>query len=160
MRAAWVTDIHVNFLDASGITAFCRSILAGNPDLVLVGGDIAEAETVEASLRTILGVVQKPVYFVLGNHDFYGGSIGAVRAAMARLCREETRLLYLPHCGVVKLTPTTGLLGHDGWGDARLGNYDASTVRLSDHVLIDELTGLDRPELRRRLMRLGDDAAD
>lgn len=160
MRAVWVTDIHLNFLDARGVADFCGSIRGCDPDVVLVGGDIAEAGTVEGSLRTILGAVQKPVYFVLGNHDFYGSSIAAVRAAMARLCRSETRLLYLSQAGVVKLTPRTGLIGHDGWGDGRLGHYDASTVRVSDHLLIEDLTGLDRAELRRRLMRLGDEAAD
>lgn len=160
MRLAWVTDIHLNFLDDAGMAAFCASLAAADPDALLVGGDIAEADSLEAALRRLLRAVEKPVYFVLGNHDFYGSSISAVRAAMTRLCRSETRLTYLSQAGVVKLTPRTALLGHDGWGDGRLGDYAASTVRMSDHHLIEELTGLDRAELQQRLMRLGDEAAD
>nr|MBI3613751.1 metallophosphoesterase [Nitrospirota bacterium] len=160
MRAAWVTDIHLNFLNAAQVQAFCEALHAGNPDVVLVGGDIAEADTVEWYLKTLAADIQRPIYFVLGNHDFYQGSIPAVRSAMRGLCRAESRLTYLSHVGCVPLTEDTGLVGHDGWGDGRLGDYASSTVRLNDHRLIRELSGLDRSELLARLKRLGDEAAD
>ncbi|MFM8551684.1 MAG: metallophosphoesterase family protein [Nitrospiraceae bacterium] len=160
MRAAWVTDIHLNFLDAAEVRAFCAALRAESPDLVLVGGDIAEADTVERYLKTLADVVLRPIYFVLGNHDFYQGSIPSVRAAMERLCRAENRLTYLSQAGCVTLTQTTGLVGHDGWGDGRLGGYATSTVRLNDHLLIQELRGLDRDELLVRLKRLGDESAE
>ncbi|MBM4134562.1 MAG: metallophosphoesterase [Nitrospira sp.] len=160
MRAAWITDIHLNFLNAEQVLAFCAALRAENPDLVLLGGDIAEADTVEWYLKTLTADIRLPMYFVLGNHDFYQGSIPTVRKVMDDLCRNESRLTYLSRIGCVKLTDTTGLVGHDGWGDGRLGDYAGSTVRLNDHRLIRELTGLDRDELLLRLNRLGDDAAD
>ena len=46
MQAAWITDIHLNFLDAAQVQAFCVALCAENPDIVLVGGDIAEARVV------------------------------------------------------------------------------------------------------------------
>lgn len=160
MRAAWVTDIHLNFLDSRQVQVFCATLRAENPDIVLIGGDIAEADTVEWYLKTMADQLQRPIYFVLGNHDFYQGSIPMVRAAMAGLCRADGRLTYLSQAGCVTLTQTTGLVGHDGWGDGRWGDYAGSTVRLNDHRLIRELSGLDRDELLTRLKRLGDEAAD
>lgn len=160
MRLAWVTDIHLNFLGAAQVQAFCAALRERQPDAVLVGGDIAEADTVEWYLKILAADVQRPIYFVLGNHDFYQGSIPAVRKVMDGLCRAESRLTYLTQAGCIALTPTTGLVGHDGWGDGQWGDYANSTVRLNDHRLIRELTGLDRGELRTRLKRLGDEAAE
>jgi hypothetical protein len=47
--------------------------------------------------------------------------------------------VYLTACGVAELTPSTALVGHDGWGDGRLNNLDDSAVVLSDFKVIGEL---------------------
>jgi hypothetical protein len=65
----------------------------------------------------------------------------------------------------MELSPTTALVGHDGWADGRLGDLDHSEVILNDFLLIDELRcwrdthTLDMPALRRVLEALGDEAA-
>ncbi|WP_447975459.1 metallophosphoesterase [Nitrospira sp. Kam-Ns4a] len=159
MRLAWVTDIHLNFLKPHEHRRFLDALAATDAAALLVGGDIGEADSVGTYLAEMAVVFQRPVYFVLGNHDFYGGSIAAVRRAMTELCRREPWLQYLPESGVVELTPTTGLVGHDGWGDGRNGNYATTPVALNDHRLIAELTAVSRPVLLERLRRLGDEAA-
>lgn len=60
---------------------------------------------------------------------------------------------------MVELTPEVGLVGHGGWGDARLGSFYSSTVQLNDFKLIAELKGKRGDELLRRLMELGNEAA-
>lgn len=100
-----------------------------------------------------------PVYFVLGNHDFYRGGIVRVRAEVRALCNRSTRLHWLPGSGVVALTPETALVGHDGWADGRFGDYERSGVLLNDYRLIEELSGLDTRDRLRRLNALGDEAA-
>jgi hypothetical protein len=66
---------------------------------------------------------------------------------------------------MVELTPTTALVGHDGWADARLGDFDGSDVILNDFLLIDELRHWrdhytpEKPALRLALQALGDEAA-
>ncbi len=159
MRLTWVTDIHLDFLDDQDLRTFLHSLRADVTDGLLVGGDIAEAPSLDARLCDLAGAFDRPMYFVLGNHDFYRGSIPDVRARMDALCTRRPALVYLSHAGVISLTQTTALIGHDGWGDARYGDYHGSTVRLNDHLLIKELTGLDRVALQRALQRLGDDAA-
>ena len=57
------------------------------------------------------------------------------------------------------LTDAACLVGHDTWGDGRLGNAAGSPVILNDFLLIQELASLDRPALLGRLNALGDEAA-
>jgi 3',5'-cyclic AMP phosphodiesterase CpdA len=158
MRLAWVTDIHLDFLSAIQTDRFFAQIAETGADGVVVGGDIALAASVEPLLRRMGRVVGKPVWFVLGNHDFYGGSIAAVRETAAALSREGS-VVWLGGADVVELSPRAALVGHDGWGDARLGNAAGTPVLLNDFVLIAELAGADRADLTARLRRLGDEAA-
>lgn len=159
IRAAWVTDIHLNFLDGPGVARFLAALEAERPDVLLVGGDIGEADSVAGYLRTMADRLNRPIHFVLGNHDFYRGAIPPVRARVSALCRLTPHLTYLSRDGVVELTPGTGLVGHDGWGDARHGDFFGTFVELNDHRLIGGLTGLDKARLRDELHRLGDEAA-
>ena len=46
-----------------------------------------------------------PVYFVLGNHDFYRGSIASTRRVVGFVVSDTPGLVYLSHAGVVELTP-------------------------------------------------------
>jgi 3',5'-cyclic AMP phosphodiesterase CpdA len=159
MKLAWLTDIHLNFLSPPDVGAFLRGVAEVPADAVLLGGDIGEADDVARHLDALDTTLQRPVYFVLGNHDFYRGSIAAVRAKVSALCSACPNLHWLPEAGVVPLTGETGLVGHDGWADGRLGNYWGSDVELSDWGLIADLAGLDRRDRLAILHQLGDEAA-
>jgi predicted MPP superfamily phosphohydrolase len=159
MRAAWLTDIHLNFLTADARQTYYRSVGAQAPDVVLLTGDISEAPFLHEHLAELADALRCPVYFVLGNHDFYGDSIAAVRARLSPFCATHPSLSYLNACGVVPLTPNTALLGHDGWGDARLGDYWHSPIRLNDDRCIHDLVGLDAHARLATLHRLGEEAA-
>ncbi|MHB1038575.1 MAG: metallophosphoesterase family protein [Pirellulales bacterium] len=158
-RVVWLTDIHLNFLHASQSRAFVGQVRESQPDVVLLGGDIAESQNVESYLRQIWATVQCPVYFVLGNHDYYYSSIGRVREGVEELCRQTPGLTWLARAGVVELAAGVGLVGHDGWGDARLGDFFASPVVLNDYVLIEDLAQIGKERRRVALESLGDEAA-
>lgn len=159
MRAVWATDIHLNFLNSKERETFFSSILEQNPDALFITGDIAEAPTLEPLLMEMSQSIQIPLYFVLGNHDFYYSSIPQVRISLQKFCDAHQNLTYLSGNGIVQLTKKTALMGHDGWGDGRLGNYAQSPVRLSDNVLIQELEGLDYEKMIQKLRQFGDEAA-
>src|SRR5690349_2418414 len=108
-RLAWATDIHLNFAEEEAIGRFLDELAGAAPDALALAGDIAEAEGLEGHLRRIGAAVSCPVYFVLGNHDYYGGSIAAVRAAMVELSARSDRLRWLPAVGPVMLTGRTAL---------------------------------------------------
>ena len=158
---AWAVDIHLNFLNSNKIQNFLNKIAGNAPDALLIGGDIGEAPSITEYLQIIEAEIQCPIYFVLGNHDFYYGSIDEVRQQIKKLVLKSDRLHWLPISGIVGLTDKTCLIGHDSWADGRLGNYEQSTVVLNDYRLISELSGLDRTaELLPALNKLGDEAAD
>lgn len=159
MHLAWATDIHLNFLPQERVDRFARRLAHCGGDAVVISGDIAEADSFEAGLRHLVASFGRPIYFVLGNHDFYRGSIAEVRAAAAELSQRSEWLRWLPTAGVIELTPRTALVGHDGWADGRLGDYARSTVLLNDYVLIRELAGLDPDQRLVRLQTLADEAA-
>ncbi|MDX1982778.1 MAG: metallophosphoesterase, partial [Bryobacteraceae bacterium] len=158
VRLAWLTDLHLDFLTPAEQVNFHARVRAAGADALLVGGDISHALRVTRDLMRLQQAVEKPVYFVLGNHDYYGGSIAKVRAAVSRLCSEHQELRWLPELGVVALSASTALIGHDGWGDARIGAVDHAVV-LNDEYHIDELKVADRFLLQTKLRALGEQAA-
>ena len=165
-RLAWISDAHLNFLEAAGRREFYAALVAAEPDAVLLGGDMAESPVVCHHLSEMAQAVGRPVYFVLGNHDFYRGSIAQTRRLVAQLADESPLLTYLSRSGVVEIGPGTALVGHDGWADGREGDFEHSDVILNDYLLIEELArfygghDLDRPALGSQLAALGDEAAE
>jgi Icc-related predicted phosphoesterase len=159
MKIAWITDIHLNFVDEDRIETFCQTILSTDPAALLVGGDIGEAPTVQMYLKLLEDRLQRPIYFVFGNHDFYQSTIAEARNQALALTRSSQWLRWLPAVDVVALSSRTALVGHDGWSDGRLGDFFGSPVRLNDYKFIDELRGLDKDELHHKLNALGDEAA-
>src|SRR6185369_7985198 len=136
-----------------------RTIVDSEADAVLIGGDIAEAEDIELWLLFLEEWLQRPIYFVLGNHDYYRGSIIQVRSRVEKLASNSRWLCWLDREAVIRLTENTCLIGHGGWGDGRFGDYKNSRVFLNDFIYIKELAGLDQETLRERLASLGDEAA-
>ena len=159
-RLAWVNDIHLNFVSQYKIKLFSQEVMSTAPDALLIGGDIGEAGHLRQYLNLLSALMPIPIYFVLGNHDFYGGSIATVRQDAALIADSSPQLHWLPQEGVVPLSETTCLIGHDGWSDARLGDYPRSQVMLNDYRLIAELQGLTKEELGCKLNALGHEAAD
>jgi len=159
MRVLWASDIHLDLAGEGTIRAFMRSIQLEKPDIVLLGGDIGAADALEMFLKRIESEIRRPIYFVLGNHDFYRGSIASVRKAVAALEMQSSQLHWLNNAGVVSLTAGTALIGHDSWGDGRNGDFERSDVILNDFALIRELRTRTRRELLPILNRLGDEAA-
>jgi 3',5'-cyclic AMP phosphodiesterase CpdA len=160
MEVAWLTDPHLNFAGVRAAEQLALEVAARGAKALLISGDIGEAHDLEGWLTVMASMAGAPVYFVLGNHDFYGSSVAAVRADVRELCQGYGGdLVYLTGGEPVALSARTGLVGHDGWGDARAGDFARSPVMLADFMQIEDLRGLTRDELAAALMALGDQAA-
>ena len=159
MKLAWLNDIHLNFVSDDKIEVLCRAVDQTLCDAVAIGGDIGEADSVQGYLLQLARRLDRPVYFVLGNHDFYEGEIAEVRRSVASLRLADARIRWLPAEGVVSLTGTAALIGHDGWADGRYADFMESGFRVADHDLIADLAGLDKHELFDKVRELGDEAA-
>lgn len=159
MELAWLTDIHLNFIEAIQRKTFYQEIINTKCEGVLISGDIAEAPTIKEILQELVNFVEKPVYFVLGNHDYYRGQVNEVRNDMIALTESNECLFWLPASAPQKLTNKTLLVGHDGWADGRLGNYNDSRVVLNDSRMIADLFQekiLGRSQLLAKMQQLAD----
>jgi len=139
MELAWLTDIHLNFLNRDMRSNFYQEIISTTCDAVLISGDIAEASTLVKLLNEMLEAIKRPIYFVLGNHDYYRGQIQEVKQAMMTLSKENNQLHWLPASGMQKLDNNIILLGQDGWADGRLGDYANSRISINDNRMIADL---------------------
>jgi len=160
MRIFWTTDIHLNFLKSKEIDQFISNINSEFPDALLIGGDIGEAPTVCNYLLYLRKGLKCPVYFVLGNHDYYHGSFSEVNGNVQKIAGSSEHLFFLDDLAPIELDKKTALLGHGCWADSRFGDYANSTVMLNDYLLIKDFAGLGKEMRLKKLRELGDSAAE
>jgi len=137
-RIAWCTDIHLDFLNDNPekLIKFCESLAKQPCEGILITGDISNKNNLVYQLSVMERIVQRPLYFVLGNHDFYGGSIEGVREEMNNVCGMSQYMKYLSGVPYVVLSPTTALVGHDGWYDAGYGDVGQTSFIMNDWLKI------------------------
>jgi 3',5'-cyclic-AMP phosphodiesterase len=152
-RLVWLSDIHLDAAkDDITLPGLCRRISETRPDAIVISGDIGTARTYRDFLETIHREAGAPIFFVHGNHDFYDGSISVVRQDSEELTHQDNGLTWLPVAGIVKITPKTCLLGHDGWADGRAGDYWKSGIVMRDFQYIREIPATDKAR-RLRVMK-------
>jgi 3',5'-cyclic AMP phosphodiesterase CpdA len=160
MRLVWLSDLHLDFVKSEAdIAALCDRVVETAPDIVLLGGDTGTAATLERYLLLLERHLRRPIYFVLGNHDFYGSSISKVRAMARDLCHRSKHLHWLSEAGLVELDAEVGLVGHDSWADGRLGAGFKSRMMLNDYLYIEDFRELFINARFAKLAALGDEAA-
>jgi predicted phosphodiesterase len=117
MRLHVVSDLH---LSRAGL------VLPGtDADVVVVAGDVARPA---AAVAWASGV-GKPVLYVAGNHEFYGGSIDGTRASLARLC-DGTPVTFLDDGEAI--VGGVRFLGTTLWSDFRLDATEAARAAARD----------------------------
>lgn len=160
-RVAWLTDLHLNFVEEDEFTRLIEEVSATAANSIWIGGDIAEAHDVVSWLSVLEEKVDAPMFVVLGNHDFYYGGIESVRTNVREFANDSDKLTFLTTTAKpIPLTERTALVGHDGWADAREGDYNRSLVMMNDYLLIEELAAFSKQDRLAELHRLGDEAAD
>lgn len=158
-KILWTTDIHLNFLKDKEVDIFIKKLQNESPEILLIGGDIGEAPSICYYLQKLEQSIECPIYFVLGNHDYYQGSISEVKKDICQLTNSSKKLFFLDTIPFVELTKNTALVGHSGWADGKFGDYNNSKVVLNDYILINEFIGLDKNQRLKKLNELGDEAS-
>ena len=153
-----MSDIHLNFLDEDGLQSFLSGLSSYNVDGWLISGDIGESANVIHFLDLLADALPQPIYFVLGNHDFYGSSLSKTTCAVKKFVKNNKQLTWLTWSEVQNLSSGVALVGDDGWYDARLGNAFETPIKLNDFFVIQELCGLNRQHLVNKLKQLGDES--
>ena len=133
MKIAWCTDIHLNFCKIDKRQKFYREIKDTNADAILITGDIGESQDFKFYLNEIKDYTLLPVYFVLGNHDYYGSSYRNVQSKTKS--KDGLTYLHKEETGIA-LGEDIVLFGVDGWGDCVAGDFEKSSIYLTDHQMI------------------------
>src|SRR5581483_327042 len=144
-KFAWATDIHLDHLgdDRQRIIQFGESLVQQAPTGVFLTGDFSVAKLLAYHLGALEQICKRPIYFVLGNHDYYGARVEEVRRLMKDLTNASPFLRYLPTVPYVALngpglSGQTAVLGHDGWYDALYGDWQNSSFDMLDwHAIHD-----------------------
>ena len=160
LKVAWFTDIHLDFASPQTLERFWVESNLADFDVVVITGDIGESDTLHGWLKLFEQHVSRPIYFVLGNHDYYGSSFQNVHAHLTQILRTSPWLTWLDTAEPVELGSGLGLIGVGGWSDGGYGSYDISPVRLSDWNYISDFAGLDHHTRGALLAKLGDQAAE
>ena len=137
IKYSWITDIHLDHLRSEKqFIDFCHNVVANEPTGIFITGDISDAKNIVYHLSAFEKIVQRPVYYVLGNHDYYSGDIESVRKSMRELTNVSAYLKYAQLTGYHVLSPKTALVGHDGWYDGLNGNANRSRFMMNDWIMI------------------------
>jgi len=149
----WLSDLHADSLQ-SDFQADVEALGRERPKGVLITGDISNAERLDEHL-TVLSTLGCPIFFVLGNHDYWNGSFAGVTALVRSACSTKTNLVYLDQSGFVQLGGGTVLIGGQGWGDGQAGLGEKSPVTSRDSQLIQEFAGKPRETYFEMLRDIG-----
>jgi predicted MPP superfamily phosphohydrolase len=135
-KYTWTTDCHLDHLRADGdLIDFAQKLIEQDPPGIFITGDISNAQHVVYHLSALEKIVQRPIFFVLGNHDYYNGDIETVRKSMVQVTKISQFLKYMPATPFIPLSPMTALVGHDGWYDGLNGDAKNSNFILNDWVM-------------------------
>lgn len=141
---AFLTDIHLDCLPPEKLEAFLNGLTETSKDVdgFLISGDISTAPLLEKHLRLVHQACKKSVFFCLGNHDFWYGSIKTLQKKITALSRKSgldwPALYYVNAYQYIPLTPDTALVGHDGWYDGLYGDAKGSQFLMNDWFNIQE----------------------
>src|ERR1035437_767582 len=98
----WLTDLHLDRANEKAKEEFFGMLSAIRYDGVVITGDIANSHQLCYHLRALAeACAPRPVWFVLGNHDFFGGAFAEVDALADAVCLEHSNLHHLGHGEIV-----------------------------------------------------------
>ena len=142
LKICWVTDPHLEFLNRWDQQPFLDRLARQAGDAFLITGDIADSIQIGSVLDRLAQSVRKPVYFVLGNHDFYQGSVRETNAAVDGQVAKHFNLDWLQGREIIELGVTTALIGIGGWADGLGGLGPETPRRVADFEYINDLSTL------------------
>lgn len=139
----WASDTHFNLAKQKNIKKFIDEVNSNSSDMLLITGDISEAPYLHEHLEMLETNIKMPIYFIIGNHDFYHSSIDKTLFKLSKFVDDHPKLKWLTKEGIVELNEKTCLIGNENWWDGYYG-YNNQTflqefVMRHDYKLIEDL---------------------
>lgn len=152
----WLTDLHLDRANTEQINLLLLQLTGTIYDAVAISGDISTAPYLERHLWMIAqACAPRPVFFVIGNHDYYYSSIKEVEDNVTALCEKVKNLHYVDGSKIIHLGRGIALTGHGGWADARAGEGSESMIDNPDRDKISDLHNLSRTQIFDKMRELG-----
>lgn len=141
----WATDIHLDFLRVPEAPKMFGEYLASeypSAQALVITGDISETPTLKSNLEAFGKGWGRPLFFVLGNHEYYKGSFEGT----AKIAHSIDG--WLEKHESIELTSDCALVGVEGWYDGLLGFGKSEKFVMSDWFEIRDMRCLiDRRQL-------------
>lgn len=115
-KIGWLTDPHFDKCDIDYFYQISKKFKAENLDGLIITGDISEGGTTMLYLSFLEKLISKPIWFVLGNHDWYNVSRDVGFELIKKYSNHN--LIFLDDIPFIKLNKTTCLIGGENWWDA------------------------------------------
>jgi len=159
MKLGFCSDLHLDSVSEYGTKLFHAYLNNHESDVIVIAGDIAEAPVLEKKLGDLSLAIDKPIYYVNGNHDYYYSSVDEVCNLSNDITNKYDNIFWLQGSGVIGLTENTAICGHDGFYDCEYGLFDTD-FGLWDFVLISDLKNLSRNGIKKKSKKLALDCAE
>lgn len=158
VKIIFLTDLHLNRMFSWQRSSFYKKIIKENPGAIIITGDISNGNNLYNDL-VFLASLKTPIYFTLGNHEFWKSSFEEITSQVRELCKIFPNLIWLTESDIVPLKYQTFLIGADGWYDGRSGveNYLRFSI---DRLYIKEYKGKTFDEQLNLMRSLADNATD
>lgn len=156
----WLSDIHLDLTSEERKTRFLAKLKAMPYDRVVITGDISNGRQLAGHLDELAeACAPRPVYFCLGNHDYYESTFAAVKHEVELVCSRHENLNYLGNGEIIPIGRDTALVGHGGWSDGRAGWGKRTIIESRDHHAIGDFQHLSRDAAFDRMYQLGQESA-
>lgn len=137
MLLDWITDLHIDTqerLDSNEVNNFFSNLTG---DAILITGDISQKGFSTTVLETIQAITNKPVYFVLGNHDLWHIGDWDLKFGLVQMTTKNPNIHNIGD-STVGILLDLPLLGANNWYDGYYGNTNTNT-KLNDFRNIPEM---------------------
>lgn len=138
MSLYWITDTHFNFLPDTYISSFAKMLLHDKPDIsgLVITGDISDGKKLDIHLPQLAETLRFPIYFTLGNHDYYSSSFDYIDKLTENITNRYDNLHWLNKGNCYR--DNISIVGVTGWYDSRIGNIH-TRIMLNDFGEIEDL---------------------
>lgn len=141
LKIIWYSDTHLNRLLPWNRFLFVKRVKSQKADGLFLTGDISHGLSINSDLQYLAEKLDIPIYFVLGNHDYYLRSMDKVHDQLLNLTSKYSNLHWLTNSQVLSLNKKTAVIGAEGWYDASLGDPEYLKYTL-DWLLIKDFRKL------------------
>ncbi len=138
------SDLHLDHLNDEELSEFIERVKkeCDDPDAVLLlTGDISQQRVLWEHLDKVAQASRGRMLYVLGNHDFWGGSFASANAALRPHSLEGGHAVFMDMVDRVQLEDDLCVVGDSGWYDGRNGLQGNPQFIMNDWYFISEYRG-------------------